>query len=330
MKKILLTPIKNEEALLRTFIDHHKRYFDVIIIADQGSSDNSWNIITSYPEVVPVRNESRHYDEGKRKNLLYEQALKYGADNLLFLLDADEFLMATNEQWEDFCQHCSLTESSNQSYSFDWIFLNPDKVSAVTFKNTIFAHKGNPRKYELSHKIHLSRFRCNDRPICTGAISVLHINLLWQKRQLVKSYYYMALEILQKGGLCMRQRRTLYNYAYGYLGNPERLDESIIVQANGILESILVSDSYETWHYKELCLILSDPSKGYKLRTLPIWGFPWKTEACLAQYRHIPELSLSGFLIQLWLKATRRYPKSLIVRVVENLIDQLPPFREGK
>ena len=334
MKRILLTPIKNEEGIVRPFIEHHLKYFDLIIIADQFSSDSSWDIINRYSNVISIRNTAPQWtdqwNEGATKNLLYETALAYGNNNLLFHLDADEFLLVSEDKWHAFCSSLAIETAESLNFSFDWIFLRPDRLSAIIKKNVIFACLGSPRYWGENDNLHLSRFNSAQKTKYVTDISILHINLLWSKRQTIKCYYYMAVELLQKGGLCMRQRRTLYEYAYGLFGQSISLDGLYQANIDSILTNIIISDVFETWHYKELCLILSDPSKASSLHTLPIWGFPWRTEASLACYSHIPELSLSGFIIQFWLTATRRHAKGYIVRAVEKLIDQFPPFREDK
>ena len=71
------------------------RFADLIIVADQNSSDESVLICGCYPKVVVIANGSESYDEAARQNLLIDEARKrVPGPKILLALDADEILAA--------------------------------------------------------------------------------------------------------------------------------------------------------------------------------------------------------------------------------------------
>jgi glycosyltransferase involved in cell wall biosynthesis len=72
-KIVVLTPIKNEEWILERFLSVTSQFADLIIIADQNSTDSSRNICQKYPKVKLIENKSDQYDELAAKFFYYKQ-----------------------------------------------------------------------------------------------------------------------------------------------------------------------------------------------------------------------------------------------------------------
>ncbi len=94
-KIVVVTPVKNEAWILNRFLSVTSLFADQIIIADQGSTDESVAICQSYPKVTIIQNESEEYDESVRQRLLLNKARELVPEHkIIFALDADEILAA--------------------------------------------------------------------------------------------------------------------------------------------------------------------------------------------------------------------------------------------
>ena len=89
---ICMTPTKNEEWIIERFIQAASLWADVIIIADQMSSDRTVEIAQRYSKVRVIYNESKEFNENERQKMLINEARKILGKKLLVALDADEFL----------------------------------------------------------------------------------------------------------------------------------------------------------------------------------------------------------------------------------------------
>jgi len=87
---ICLTPVRNEAWILRRFLECTSLWADVILVADQFSTDGSAEIVKDFPKAVLIRNEAQNFDEVQRQKLLLRAAREYEGPKILFALDADE------------------------------------------------------------------------------------------------------------------------------------------------------------------------------------------------------------------------------------------------
>lgn len=95
-KIVVITPLKNEDWIIDRFLAVTSQFADLIIIADQNSTDESIAICKKYPKVVLVENKSTQYDEASRQILLIQTARDLVPDpKILLALDTDEMLAAS-------------------------------------------------------------------------------------------------------------------------------------------------------------------------------------------------------------------------------------------
>ena len=59
---VVLTPVKNEEWILDNYIQVTSNFADLIIIADQFSSDKSREIASNYDKVLLIKNPKKHLE----------------------------------------------------------------------------------------------------------------------------------------------------------------------------------------------------------------------------------------------------------------------------
>lgn len=103
-KKIIfaVTMVKNEEDIIESFIRYNINVFDGIIVMDDNSTDNTAKIVEKLAYeglkvyLIPRDKASYGHQHDTEMNVLIQLAIEeFGAD-IVFPLDADEFLIAVN------------------------------------------------------------------------------------------------------------------------------------------------------------------------------------------------------------------------------------------
>ncbi|MDE5412679.1 glycosyltransferase family 2 protein [Alkalihalobacterium chitinilyticum] len=101
-KYFLISMVKNEADIIESFVRYHLNIFDGIVILDNKSTDNTWIILEKLKkEGLPltiIQDDSLEFIKGKKTTkMLYETLNRYNPD-IIFILDADEFLVSSNHQ----------------------------------------------------------------------------------------------------------------------------------------------------------------------------------------------------------------------------------------
>jgi hypothetical protein len=130
-KVICLTPVKNEAWILERFLKCASLWADHIIIADQGSEDNSREIARGFSKVTLIDNPSPVFNEPERQKLLIDAARQIPGPRLLLALDADEFLTANclhSPEWQTV-----LNAPAGTVIRFEWPIILADVCSYWTY-----------------------------------------------------------------------------------------------------------------------------------------------------------------------------------------------------
>src|ERR1017187_3171026 len=103
MNILSLTMVKNEQDIIEPFIRHHARLVDNLIVMDNGSVDDTLQIMRAcaaeLPNVVVTQSNDTHYLQSERMTaMLQEWQAQFCADFVL-PLDVDEFI-GTNSREE--------------------------------------------------------------------------------------------------------------------------------------------------------------------------------------------------------------------------------------
>src|SRR5262249_24949803 len=83
-------PVRNEAWILELCLAALDRIADVIIVADQQSSDETPTICAKFAKVVRLENPGQSYDEQARYQLLLSASRDWSGSNLILTIDADE------------------------------------------------------------------------------------------------------------------------------------------------------------------------------------------------------------------------------------------------
>jgi len=320
MMRILLTPTKNEAHILSAFIDHHRKYFDHIIIADQFSDDDTWEIANSYDCVSAIRNTGG-FDEINRRQILIDEAKRLDACPLIFGLDADEFLVVEHYAWSKFCTDAEA-DPVERCYSFPWVHVLPTLDGCHRVK-AIFCRIGFSGSLGSS-EIHAPRVSITSDVEHCNQISVLHLNMMWPKRQRMKVWWYATIEARLSRFINIDTRRQLLRYGNSQLYAYEPITESERICYSKILDSIDLDDSWDTWHKAEILKCFLEPQLLAKLRHAPIWDYPWDYERSNVSEVSRLRQSLRSYLLDEWVFRTRLNFRSPFVRLVDALLRRVP------
>jgi hypothetical protein len=120
-----MTPIVNEGWVIERYIKAASLWADVIIIADQNSTDDGRRIAESYDNVIVIDNPHNDYHEVGMREILYAEARKIIAPKkVLFSIDADEIIsgnFADSAEWKEI-----LDLPPGSVIRMPWANLNPD------------------------------------------------------------------------------------------------------------------------------------------------------------------------------------------------------------
>ena len=77
LKVICLTPVRNESWIIKPFLAASKMWADHVIVADQGSTDGTLELLQSTRDVETIINAAKTYDERHRQRLLVDKAREF-------------------------------------------------------------------------------------------------------------------------------------------------------------------------------------------------------------------------------------------------------------
>ena len=196
---ICLTPVKNEAWIIGPFLECASRWADVIVVADQGSQDETVAIASKFDKVRLVTNPDESYDEGSRQQLLLDTAREYPGRRVLVALDADEVLLPAfdSEEW-----HAALESPEGTVLTFPWWAVGPGMRTTWVDKEAVpfgFVDDGAPL---VRGRIHNPRVPTPDgaAKIHVGGCPVLHLQYVNWPRMMSKQRWYQAWETVHLPG----------------------------------------------------------------------------------------------------------------------------------
>lgn len=277
---VCLTPVRDEAWILQRMLDAAATWADVIVVADQQSTDGSREIAERHEKVHVVDNPARSYDEGFRQRLLLNaaRALVPGP-RVLVALDADEALTAdatSSPDWDSV-----MRAPPGTVFEMRWINVLPDEPRGwipptwiqFGFVDDCSEHGGSV--------IHSSRL-----PYPAGAPrlslmgpKVLHLQYLDSERMRAKQRWYETWERIR-----FPRKRPIQIYRqYHHMdaidpGERHRLrDEWTDGYRRAGVDLLAPMLTPHPWDARALELIIEHGPE--RLRHVDIWGVDWRAVA---------------------------------------------------
>lgn len=213
-KIVVLTPVKNEAWSLPRFLATASLWADLIIIADQNSSDESVEICKRFEKTVVIRNENPNFDEAQRQLLLIKTARELVAGpRILVALDADEILAANAPTQPGWAAMLNAKKGTVLYFEKPDIFHSANgQMKCIRLMDNYwplgFVDDGSDHEPSL---IHSKRIPC---PVAAPSlhindVKILHYNLLRKKAHESKRRMYGVIEGLSGN---MRWSRRIVHY----------------------------------------------------------------------------------------------------------------------
>jgi hypothetical protein len=322
LRRVCLTPVRNEAWIIDRFLAAAKTWASDIIVADQASTDGTVDQVQQTAGVDLVVNDSGGYDEQHRQNLLLGKARQVPGRRLLIALDADEALSAnslTSDEWRRL-----ETLPPGAIVRFRWVNILPGfkqawippQPSAFGFVDDGSDHNGT--------RIHSPRV-----PQPPGApivdmkeVVVLHFQYVAWERMMSKHRWYQAWEHIKN---CQKSAVQIFRQYHHMFGSwhrseihPVRREWLDGYRHLGIDFESLRSEPTTWWDVEVLAMLQRYGVEHF--RKIDIWEHDWNAVAARVGKRN-RDLSdpRSRFekTAHLLLRATQGYRSNVAVRAFE-------------
>jgi hypothetical protein len=309
---VVLTPVRNEAWILDRFLSVTSQFADVILVADQGSTDGSRSIYPKFPKVVVIDNSQEAYDEASRQAMLIDAARqRVTGPRILLALDADEIVAAngiSRPGWQD-----AINAAPGTVLCFEKpdLLCPPDRCIRYDQAWPIgYVDDGAPHQPKKIHSIRIPV--PPDAPkMDISEVKILHYCHTRPDAQRAKVRMYAVLEAILNTSP-VRRRRVFYSAHRNWTANHrvETTDSDWFAgwEAMGIDMRSTVTSRYYWQDYEVLRLFAKHGTRRFWLDD--IWDEDW--ESCR---QHALSLRMAG------IPSERIKPPPPGVGVITSLID---------
>jgi len=275
--RICLTPTRNESWIIKRFLAAARLWADHIVVADQGSTDGTFQELLRTPGVHAVVNASPVFDEPHRQRLLIENARRIADKRLLIALDADEALSSNclqSKEWEQISQ-----AEPGTVLRFRWVNVLPGFENAWIPSEPLLCGLVDDGTEHTGRPIHNPRVpsRPGAPVIDLQEIVVLHFQYVVPSRMRSKHRWYQAWEHLNSPSKRPLDIFRQYHHMHGGWDEneiqPVKREWFAGYESVGLDFSALASEPV-TWWDKEVVQMLCQhgPARFCKLA---IWDQDW-------------------------------------------------------
>lgn len=322
---IVLTPVRNEAWVLRAFLEATSLWADIIIIADQMSTDDSREIAKEYPKVILLDNNNPDFNEAERQFMLVAKAREVadGRDTLLWGLDADEVLDASTFETEDW--HRILNSVPGDVFCFRWAEICPNQkeywFSPNTYYPWLFHDDGKEPHGNYVRNIHSMRIpypREEKQMYYVNDFRVLHLAYLNQHRVASKRRFYQFVD-------WEMNHRSPITLSRSY--SQTKIEEMVLPLPDSMLYSDVrfgfdllgLVDKGESKCYMDDYIIERMPRHSVKeLCKLDIWDESFVNTYHIKDTRRIVDKC-----IHYYLRKTASQKAKLLIRVVDGIVKKM-------
>lgn len=277
---VCVTPVRNEGWTLDRFLRCAEQWADHIVIADQGSSDDTRAIAEQFTKTVVVSNDSQGYDEGQRHRVVLEAARAVPGPRAILAVDADEALSANvldSPEWER-----ALRSDPGTVLTAEWINYLPGGREVWIPKRALpMGFIDDDRSHSPGH-FHVERImvRHADTQLSLDPVKLLHFQYLDWWRMKSKQRRYQCAETLHN-----RRKRPIQFYRqYHRMDAVPRADVRPVdapwiagYEWAGIDVMGVQDQGYYPTDFEVLSMLLEHGTRRF--RRLDIWDVDWEAVA---------------------------------------------------
>jgi hypothetical protein len=326
VRRICLTPVRNEAWIIKKFLAAVTSWADDVVIAEQGSADNTLALLQNATGVRIVINESPSYDEQHRQRLLIDRAREIGGRRILIALDADEALSANAMNAAEW-QAIERAEPGT-ILRFRWVNILPGFTEAwIKSEHVAFGYVDDGCAHTAAGKIHNPRLpQPEGAPILDiENIVVLHFQFAIWDRMESKQRWYQMWEHLNCPNRSVLDIYRQYNHMYGswadgeiYPFRPEWING---YDATGVDFRALECEPVTWWDEDLIKRVVEHGSDRF--RRLAIWDKDWTPTATALGVDPV-SVADPRSIIEKWihrlLRATQKFRDKWSVRGFERIL----------
>lgn len=267
-KIIVVTPIKNEAWILKSFLNSLVNFADLIILGNHNSTDESLMIAKSFSNVIIVDSHTQNFDEATRRNLLLDKAREFGPNNFILALDADEIISQS---------FLNLDKDDFLSYFLNGERLHIERLNLLPSSFDFWREKIGPIGFiddgttlNSKHIIHFARVpeMLASKKYIDPQLYLIHLQAMNSERFFRKQKWYILWECIynDKSSLVKIYRRYEYLKELSIL-REETLPSNVQTYLDklGKFPPVFSNNAEHTFNIDDLSLEASEIAlKGYK------------------------------------------------------------------
>lgn len=326
---ICLTPVRNEAWILPAFLAAASIWADVIIVADQGSTDGSLEIARSFPKVILIENRAETYSEVARQRLLIEAARKQAGPRILIALDADEFLSPAlaGRAWFE-----RLGAAGPGACAYVPFFnVRPGLWQGWTGHRNFLAGWVDDGRQHTAEVIHSRRLPVTERdPVvaCDPGAVAMHWQFAAPGRMRSKHRWYLVWERLNRPG---RSAVDVYRQ-YHHMNAVSRRDlepvpsEWLSWYSSRGVDLAGIADDGQHWWDADVLALLEQHGVAHFAREA-IWSHDWRAAAVAAGIGNVERFADPRTVwqkgVHAWLGLTQPIHHSRPIRLADRLLQSI-------
>ena len=200
IKLIAFIQIHNEgkNGNLERVLNHISRFCDDVVIYDDGSTDNSYEIASKFTSNIIRSDTNEFQNELKHKQQLLELALPLNPDWIIWL-DADEVFDRIGENYgiRALCRYGQINVIDGFSFQEYNLWRNEDQYRVDKYWHKLWQvrlwRNNKKLKFDVKHGLHQKLHPINLEKICTSDIKVIHYGFASEGRIQQKYSKYHSL-----------------------------------------------------------------------------------------------------------------------------------------
>ena len=163
MKIISITTIKNESDIIESFVRYHLNIMDLMIILDNGSTDDTLDILIQLKNeglpIVVIIDEDKYFEPYIKYNYLLDVALNEYSADIICPLDCDEFIICDEGNPRVVIEKIL----NNEYYKLKWKTFVPTKTDDenIKFVPSRITHVRD-ENIETNYKVIITKELVND------------------------------------------------------------------------------------------------------------------------------------------------------------------------
>lgn len=188
MKIIGLLIVKNEADILKESLDHMAKWMDGVVAIDNGSTDGTWDILTTHPIIKACSRDILPFDEARLVPKLIQIAEEENADWYVDN-DADEFFPLETRKFLEICDQNKLIVTVDICSEINGRIYDEKKLWRRCYRN-------KPELFDFSFlgKLHKGKIPLPKFPAFYTDLKVIHKSIRSYDQGIRKYQNYLELD----------------------------------------------------------------------------------------------------------------------------------------